>query len=159
MTALDHLRSTLQEGLLYCSGIYELPAEEFDLFYDKKNPKYVSDAVVMVHLLIVVSRFVSLCQTSDNRQPLDELQSACEPAMFGRNDQTILDESYRKAGKLDISDFVLRFDAQRAGLVDVVRSSLLAGEQSRRAITAELYKLNVYGTCLRVPQRRQQLTR
>ena len=68
--------------------------------------------------------------------------------MFGRNDKTILDETYRKAGKMDTSEFVLRFDAQRDGLLDVVRSSLLSGEQSRRSIVAQLYKLNIYGTSL-----------
>ncbi len=100
-----------------------------------------------------IIRFVNLSKTFAKPEALAELQATCEPAMFGRNDETILDETYRKAGKMDTSEFALRFDAQRDGLLDVVRSSLLLGEQSRRSITAQLYKLNVYGMSLRLALR------
>ncbi|KAI0806600.1 hypothetical protein C8Q74DRAFT_1223153 [Fomes fomentarius] len=126
--ALDRLRSTLDEGLPYCSGTYELPVDIFDLYYGRDHPK-----------------FVNLSKMLAKPEALAELQATCEPAMFGRNDKTILDETYRKAGKMDTSQFALHFNAQCDGLLDVVRSSLLLGEQSRRSITAQLYKLNVYG--------------
>ena len=57
----------------------------------------------------------------------------------------MLDETYRKAGKMDTSEFVLRLDVVKSGLLSIVCSSLLSGDRSRRSVTAELYKLNVYG--------------
>lgn len=76
---------------------------------------------------------------------LDVLESACEPAPFGRNDQTVFDEGYRKAGKMEVDDFMLGFDAERAGLIEVVGSFLFHGTEEEKFVRAELYKLNVYG--------------
>ncbi|KAI1787739.1 hypothetical protein LXA43DRAFT_1098017 [Ganoderma leucocontextum] len=75
---------------------------------------------------------------------LDALEKACEPAPFGRNDQTVFDESYRKAGNMEVDDFMLGFDAERAGLTEVVRSFLFHGTEEEKFVRAELYKLNVY---------------
>lgn len=36
---------------------------------------------------------------------LDALSSACQPATFGLNQRDVLDETYRKAGKLDTTIF------------------------------------------------------
>lgn len=57
----------------------------------------------------------------------------------------MLDEAYRKAGKLDNSDFAAMFDIGQARLVDRVRAQLLSGSEESKSIKAELYKLNVYG--------------
>ncbi|KAM5539469.1 hypothetical protein V8D89_006921 [Ganoderma adspersum] len=87
---------------------------------------------------------------------LDALEKAChlssalgdkrEPAPFGRNDQTVFDDSYRKAGKMEVDDFMLGFDAERTGLIEAIRSSLFQGAEEEKFIKAELYKLNVYDT-------------
>ncbi len=79
---------------------------------------------------------------------LDRLEKVCQPATFGLNDKDVLDESYRKAGKLDIDSFMLGFDAERTGLLDAVRMALFPGREETRSIDAELYKLNIYGECL-----------
>ncbi len=79
---------------------------------------------------------------------MDHLAAQCQPATFGRNDEDVLDETYRKAGKLDVEQFMLAFDAERAGLIDVVRTCLFPGEEETKHIKAELYKLNVYGASL-----------
>lgn len=57
-----------------------------------------------------------------------------------------MDESYRKAGKLDVTHFSSTFNLADSGLIDIVRSELLEGENDRKTVRAELYKLNVYCT-------------
>ncbi|KAI0697216.1 hypothetical protein C8T65DRAFT_582830 [Cerioporus squamosus] len=78
-------------------------------------------------------------------ESLDALEAACEAASFGRNQETVLDESYRKAGKMDVDKFSLVFDADRSGLIDVVKTGLLIGKEEKKEVRVELYKLNVYG--------------
>ena len=78
---------------------------------------------------------------------LQQLADACQPAKFGVNQEDVLDETYRKAGKLDNEDFMIRFDPARSGILDVVHSELAIDRLVKNdAIRAELYKLNVYGT-------------
>ena len=60
-------------------------------------------------------------------------------------DQDVLDETYRKAGKLDASDFSPKLDVRGRGIVDKICSFLLEGYTAQRGVVAELYKLNVYG--------------
>ena len=56
-----------------------------------------------------------------------------------------MDETYRKAGKLDATDFCVSLDLQATGLLDIVGEWLQdTGRESPR-IRAERYKLNVYG--------------
>lgn len=78
-------------------------------------------------------------------EELDKLEKACEPATFGLNDKDVYDEAYRKAGKLDVEDFMLHFDAERAGLIEAARTLLFPGREEKTMVKAELYKLNVYG--------------
>jgi hypothetical protein len=73
------------------------------------------------------------------------LSQACDPATFGIDKKDVLDESYRKAGKIDAAKFATKFNIERTGLVELIRSELLEGEGARKGINVELYKLNVYG--------------
>lgn len=57
-----------------------------------------------------------------------ELTNMCDPATFGRNQEDVLDESYRKAGKLDSTDFATFFDPVRSGLIEIIRGCLLEGQ-------------------------------
>ena len=97
-------------------------------------------------------------------QELEQLILACQPTSFGRNGEAILDEGYRKAGKLDVGAFATSFCPYEAGIVDVVAQllvpqtpqdkharSIKVRRQSSTGIEtlltneqAELYKLNVY---------------
>jgi hypothetical protein len=61
------------------------------------------------------------------------------------DNKDVLDLSYRKAGKMDVTDFISRFDSDRLGLSEFVRGQLLEGDQDSKGLTTELYKLNVYG--------------
>ncbi|KDQ10394.1 hypothetical protein BOTBODRAFT_115909, partial [Botryobasidium botryosum FD-172 SS1] len=74
---------------------------------------------------------------------LEHLANSCDKATFGVNQQDVLDEAYRKAGKLDADRFAWNFQA--FGLVDCIKKALFAMDSKPRDIRAELYKLNVYG--------------
>lgn len=146
--ALARLKQTLAQSLPYCGGSFELPSDSFELYYGRENAKCVCVGPLSLPLDLltrIADRFLNLSKTANNPDALNSLQSACEPARFGRNTETVLDETYRKAGKLDTSEFLVRLDVVKSGLLDVVCSSLLSGDKSRRSVTAELYKLNVYG--------------
>ncbi|KAL8786009.1 MAG: hypothetical protein Q9195_008390 [Heterodermia aff. obscurata] len=82
---------------------------------------------------------------------LDGLVKACQPATFGLEGKDVLDESYRKAAKLDASAFSTNFHPHDCGIIESVQQILLPstitggqtigiGPQGARA---ELYKLNV----------------
>ena len=85
------------------------------------------------------------CTSAQDVEALNQLERACEPATFGRNAEDVLDETYRKAGKMDSDNFLLGLDVERSRLIDIVRAGLLAGEDETKVVQAELYKLNVYG--------------
>ncbi|RPD54595.1 hypothetical protein L227DRAFT_604004 [Lentinus tigrinus ALCF2SS1-6] len=126
---LNRLRNTLSgDAAPFCtSGTLEIPEQHFSLWYGLGND----------------ARYVDLSTSSS--ESLDALESACEAATFGRNQETVLDESYRKAGKMDTNKFSLPFDVEKSGLIDVVKTGLLIGEREQNYVGAELYKLNVYG--------------
>lgn len=77
-------------------------------------------------------------------QELTDLARACDQATFGLDEKDVLDESYRKARKMDSEYFSSTFNLADSGLMDTVRSELLEGENEGKVIKAELYKLNVY---------------
>jgi hypothetical protein len=93
----------------------------------------------------MLSRWVDLSKASEPE--IKQLSQACQPAAFGQGQQNVHDESYRKAGKLDVSDFATGLSVERSGLVDIIRSELLEGrgEGLISDVEVELYKLNVYG--------------
>ncbi len=73
------------------------------------------------------------------------MAECCEVATFGRNHEDVLDESYRKAGKLDATHFAPKLEVGRIGIVEIIRGDLLEGTRSKEDIRVEMYKLNVYG--------------
>lgn len=76
---------------------------------------------------------------------LESLANACAPATFEADNKDVLDLSSRKAGKMDVSDFMMRFDLEGSGLSEFVRGQLLEGDEDLKGMRTELYKLNVYG--------------
>ena len=85
-------------------------------------------------------------QTGSDRTVLGQLVSDCQPATFGRGRNDVLDETYRKAGKLDEDAFCTNFCPSDAGILDVIAQVLLptvAEDSQLRRVRAELYKLNV----------------
>ena len=82
---------------------------------------------------------------------LDCLLRYCEPATFGVGGRDVLDERYRKARKLDASDFSTNFHPHDCGILDSIQQILLPSTMrggqgvgiGPRGVRAELYKLNV----------------
>jgi hypothetical protein len=77
------------------------------------------------------------------------LAEACQPAPFGRGEESVLDEDYRKAGKLDLTQFSSSFDLYSTTIPDIVSEELMVGvtekDDSRMNVRFEPYKLNIYG--------------
>ena len=86
---------------------------------------------------------MDLSNASDTQ--VQALSHACAAATFGVNNRDILDETYRKAGKLDASDFSTRLTEVIPHLVENIRANLLEGYDRSMKVVSELYKLNVYG--------------
>ena len=92
--------------------------------------------------------------TTSGTAAVEELLKACEPATFGKKGEEVLDESYRKAIKLDSNQFSTSFSPHDVGILDVIAQSLLPGVakpfsdrkskyEEDLGVVAELYKLNV----------------
>ncbi|RPD56685.1 hypothetical protein L226DRAFT_615369 [Lentinus tigrinus ALCF2SS1-7] len=125
---LTRIRLSITEGPPYCQGTLSLPNSDFTLFYGKEG------------------NAGRLNLSTATEAQLQQLADACQPATFGLNQQDVHDETYRKAGKLDKTDFLLAFDAIHAGLIDVVGEELVIPRyRMEETIRAEMYKLNVYG--------------
>ncbi|KAL1733503.1 hypothetical protein EV714DRAFT_269812 [Schizophyllum commune] len=77
-----------------------------------------------------------------SHEQLCHLEQACAPATFGRNQEDVLDETYRKAGKMDNADFCVNYTPPD-GVLGLIREELF--EKSECQLRYELYKLNVYG--------------
>jgi len=83
--------------------------------------------------------------TEGTDQALQSLLSSCEPATFGRGGQDVYDETYRRATKLDTTEFCTDFNPYEHGIVDIIAQLLLPPVRSDLSgIRAELYKLNAY---------------
>ena len=59
-----------------------------------------------------------------------------------------MDETYRKAGKIDSGCFSSMLDPFHTDLIRIIRGYLLEGFQSTTGIKVELYKLNIYSKYL-----------
>ncbi|KAH9919331.1 uncharacterized protein B0H18DRAFT_639608 [Fomitopsis serialis] len=123
---LKTLQSSIVNRPPVCFGTLPISAGQCELFYGKRGS---------------VQRLNFATATEDE---LKSLSAICDRATFGVNQEDVLDESYRKAGKLDESHFSMKFNALEAGLLDVVSTELFEGMGATRPIRAELYKLNVY---------------
>jgi hypothetical protein len=76
---------------------------------------------------------------------LDQLSAACEIATFGRGNERVHDETYRKAGKLDKENFACKVDEEVPKILDAIRPVLFTNGQEKTNIRTEFYKLNIYG--------------
>ena len=87
---------------------------------------------------------------------VQDLLNNCAPASFGKDGKDVLDESYRKAVKLDSDQFSTNFNPYELGIVGAIAQTLLPGiakpitDKAGKhtfveslGVIAELYKLNV----------------
>lgn len=61
------------------------------------------------------------------------------------NQENVLDETYRKARKLDLENFALNFSPEELGFHGIIKKALLT--PANRTIVFEKYKINIYGAC------------
>ncbi|ORY40265.1 hypothetical protein BCR33DRAFT_373634 [Rhizoclosmatium globosum] len=73
---------------------------------------------------------------------VNDVLEASSPAAFGYKSETVVDNTYRKAWKIDGSNISTTFDVYGSGIVEQIQKTLLA---SGAGVRAELHKLNVYG--------------
>lgn len=82
----------------------------------------------------------------DQKASLLKLVEDCQPASFGYKGEDVIDESYRKAAKLDCTAFSTDFCPYKLGIIDTIAQVLLPNAGSdlgTKGVKAELYKLNV----------------
>ncbi|KAH0844910.1 oxidoreductase, 2OG-Fe(II) oxygenase family protein [Fonsecaea pedrosoi] len=94
------------------------------------------------------SHKVTLPCTDSQRPSFEQLLKDCQPASFGRAGKDVMDETYRKAGKLDESDFCTNFNPYSLGIIATAAQALAPNNwrqtNENHGVRAELYKLNVY---------------
>ena len=102
----------------------------------------------------------SITSRTKDTVAVEELLKACAPATFGKKGEEVLDESYRKAVKLDSDQFCTSFNPHEVGIVDAIAQSMLPAiakpfsdqnskHEENLGVIAELYKLNVSASRLR----------
>ncbi|KAF7359634.1 Fe2OG dioxygenase domain-containing protein [Mycena venus] len=128
---LKTLKRSLKHSVPYTGGVHPVKADDLVVYYDvegKPNPRRIDLETATEEALVA-------------------LESACDKATFGFDQADVLDETYRKAGKIDLTRFASRLDVVSSGLLDAISPDLLAGQSvdSDKVLRAELYKLNVYG--------------
>jgi hypothetical protein len=78
-------------------------------------------------------------------ESLAKLVQETQSASFGYQGEDVVDESYRKASKLEASAFSASFCPYETGIIDAIGQALLPQRHGGfQGIRAELYKLNVY---------------
>ena len=131
-----------------CSGTISPSSEGLYLYHGMENPKRVRSRCTQgPPSLTPIRRFINFASATP--EDLDLLVAACDPATFGRGNEDVHDESYRKAVKMDASNFSVQLDLAGSGLMRIIEDQLLQSETENKYIRAELYKLNVYGDSCR----------
>jgi hypothetical protein len=92
-----------------------------------------------------ITKIVFPVEGDEPHDSFAKLIADCQPASFGYKGQDILDDTYRKATKMDRSAFSIDFCPYEHGIVDTITQLLLpnASHVLTNGVKAELYKLNV----------------
>ena len=91
-----------------------------------------------------ISSFVDFSNAED--AALEELALSCKKASFGKGTEEILDDSIRKAGKLDLDMFATLFTPIGTDIIDTIYDHFASSASKiGSGYRYELYKLNVYG--------------
>ena len=143
---VDELKAILSEEVPLCTGTIPLHANNSQLYY--RNPADGSLGYTPVNLFFYyaddsLSHSLIDFSTAVSDAQLEHLAQACQPATFGVQQQDVLDESYRKAGKMDAANFSTNFNPNNTGIMQAIRDLLVKNPES--SIQVELHKLNVYG--------------
>ncbi|KAJ7876936.1 hypothetical protein B0H14DRAFT_3436396 [Mycena olivaceomarginata] len=145
---LNSLRESLEAQVPYTGGIHVVKPEDLVLYYDVDGEMYPRSVLGLDFFFLNQTDTVAVpgASTSENAREEDllGLAAACDQATFGVNQKDVLDESYRKAGKMELSKFAARLDVVASGLVDAISADILEGQDADgdKILRAELYKLN-----------------
>ncbi|KAK7687706.1 hypothetical protein QCA50_008922 [Cerrena zonata] len=111
----------------YCSGTLDVDKDQMVLFYGKD------------------AKTAGRIDFSDTtNEELQHLLKTCEQATFGVNQESVLDEQYRKSRKLDTAHFSPLFDVNGINLTGLLRREFLPDKLHDVDIRIARYKLNVY---------------
>ena len=144
---IESLKQSIPEKPPFCSGTLPVSAEDLLLFYGKGTvARYVSSYRRHSYATHTFSLPRRLDFTKATDADVQHLSETCDVASFGVNHEDVVDETYRKAGKLDSEFFAVKFSLESSGLSQIIRDSLLEGSQAKLPVRAEPYKINVYGT-------------
>lgn len=89
---------------------------------------------------------VSFPVSESDAPAFTRLVGDCQPATFGRFNKDVLDEDYRKASKIDETDFSTNFNPHEYDVINTIVQTLTDNSEDGefRGIKAELYNLNVH---------------
>ena len=134
----------------FYGGKSAVPAHQTSLYYTCPSPEGDKHRCVNEHHSDTTTRTYSFSRSridfsKAGTDDLAALYNACKPASFGLNGETILDDTYRKAKKMDLDAFPTLFDPRNLGILERVSRGLLTRTRGPGITEMELYKLNVYG--------------
>lgn len=78
-------------------------------------------------------RFIKFASPTPGQ--LDQLTTACSQVTFGRGNQDVYDESYRKALKMDTKDFTAQFDPTLSSLIKIFEGNFLQGQAENTVLS------------------------
>lgn len=113
-----------------CGGSIKVRAADEDAATDEGGQ--LSSPPVIVrwdNIDKTITRRVELPILPGNGYGLDMLLNDCQPATFGLGGVDVLDESYRKASKLDNTQFAISFNPYDYGIVDTIAQILFPKRQ------------------------------
>ncbi|KAF5328286.1 hypothetical protein D9758_018168 [Tetrapyrgos nigripes] len=131
VTLTDHpaaakVRETLNKKLYFYSGVCPVPSDSMVLYYGVDEQ----------------ARRIDLSNATPEQ--LAHLTNVCENATFGRGQQDVFDQSYRKARKLDTSSFISGLERNDHIPEIVNKLTHILIKQNDKVLRSELYKLNIY---------------
>ena len=155
-STFEQIRDTLEDG--------QLKSAPVTIRWDRKDGKTISKVV-----LPIVSeerrgtgrpskkqKTASDVLGTQSHAAIQDLLDDCAPASFGKGGKDVLDDSYRKAVKLDSDQFSTNFNPYDVGIIGAIAQTLLPGVarpilkktkdctfSECLGVVAELYKLNV----------------
>ncbi len=142
--AFKSLTAAITKKPPFVHGAVSLPPTSTALYFGSSDAGCATFQHVQRRFLLITSRYRRLDLLNPQEKQLEHLLAACSPATFGVNKEDVLDEKYRKAGKLDAENFAFNFDVKNSEITTQITNVLLEG-RTNPTFVPELYKLNVYG--------------
>ncbi|KAF7326300.1 Fe2OG dioxygenase domain-containing protein [Mycena kentingensis (nom. inval.)] len=112
---IQNLRESLAKTTPYTSGVLPVRDDDLALYFKTGTGE---------------GNVRTFNFTSATDEQLTALATVCSPATFGVDAKDVLDESYRKAGKMDCSQFAASLDIGTLQLLEIISPHLLDGQSS-----------------------------